>query len=220
VPLRYRIDPHRALLRVGIALAFALVVGGGVWLVDRSIPIAVLAGWDAGGLLLLSLSWASIGPADAAETHRRSASEDPGRTLVYVVVLITASASLLAATVLSRYVKTITPSEERLAVVLCIATVALAWLLLNTTFTQRYAHLYYRDDAEGIGGVEFPGGAAPTFFDFAYFAFTVGICFQVSDVAVTSSQIRRAVLLHAVIGFVFNTTLLAFVLNLLFGMAV
>ena len=82
---------------------------------------------------------------------------------------------------------------------------------------MRYAHLYYRDDAEGEGGLKFPGEHKPDDYDFAYFAFTIGMCFQVSDVLVTSRQIRRSVLFHAVISFAYNTVILALVLNLLFG---
>jgi uncharacterized membrane protein len=52
---------------------------------------------------------------------------------------------------------------------------------------------------------------------FAYFAFTIGMCFQVSDMCVTSPQIRRLVLMHAVISFTYNSIVLAFVLNLVFG---
>ena len=105
------------------------------------------------------------------------------------------------------------------AAALCLVTVALAWTMTHTAFTFRYAHLYYREDAEGVGGLDFPGELPPTYFDFAYFAFTVGMCFQVSDVCVTSHQIRRSVLLHAIISFAYNSIILAFVLNLVFGVA-
>src|SRR5205085_264873 len=99
----------------------------------------------------------------------------------------------------------------------CLLTVALSWAITHTSYTLRYAHLYYREDTEGVGGVELPGGGQPSYFDFAYFAFTVGMCFQVSDVVVTSAQIRRAVLGHAVLSFAYNTVILAFTLNLVFG---
>ena len=82
---------------------------------------------------------------------------------------------------------------------------------------MRYAHLFYRDAPGGEGGLAFPGPRKPDDFDFAYFAFTVGMCFQVSDVVVTSAQIRRAVLGHAVLSFAYNTVIVALVLNLLFG---
>ena len=91
--------------------------------------------------------------------------------------------------------------------------------MTHTAFTMRYARLYYREDAEGIGGVELPAKQAPAYFDFAYIAFTIGMCFQVSDICVTSHQIRRTVLLHAVISFAYNTVILAFVLNLVFAAA-
>jgi len=94
--------------------------------------------------------------------------------------------------------------------------VGTAWSLTHTSYTLRYAHLYYRDEG-GVGGLVFPGDRPPDDFDFAYFAYTIGMCFQVSDVVITSWQIRRAVLGHAVLSFAYNTVILALALNLLFG---
>jgi uncharacterized membrane protein len=184
----------------------------------RALPVvAALVGWDAAGLSLLALSWTNIVSADAQATHQRAAAEDPGRTLVYVIVVLTSAVSLLAATVLSRTARSMPVDTRQAVIAFCLATVALAWTMTHTAFTFRYAHLYYREDAEGVGGVTLPGGEAPAYFDFAYFAFTIGMCFQVSDACVTSHQIRRAVLLHAVISFAYNSVVLAFVLNLVFG---
>ncbi len=95
----------------------------------------------------------------------------------------------------------------------------LSWALTHTAFTLRYAHLSPREDAEGVGGIEFPGGGRPCYLDFAYLAFTIGMCFQVSDTTVCSRQIRSTVLLHAALSFFYNTAILAFVLNLVFGRA-
>jgi uncharacterized membrane protein len=214
---RRRIDPRRALIRVAIAIA--LGTGAGLaTLRSHGLAVASLSGWVVAALTLLTLSWGTIGPADAVRTRTRAGSEDPGRTIVYVVVLGASTVSLLSATFLSGHARTVAPTEGPLLIGLCLATVALAWLVTNTAFTLRYAHLYYREDDEGVGGVDFPGHEPPTYFDFAYLAFTVGMCFQVSDVCVTSHQIRRTVLLHAVLSFVYNTTILAFVLNLVFAM--
>jgi uncharacterized membrane protein len=181
--------------------------------------VAALVGWDTAGLVLLGLSWMIVSGANAHTTRERAGSEDPGRTLVYVLVVLTSAASLLAATLLSRSSHTVGARLSDMVAALCLATVALAWTMTHTAFTFRYAHLYYREDAEGVGGVTLPGDAPPAYFDFAYFAFTIGMCFQVSDVCVTSHQIRRAVLLHAVISFAYNSVILAFVLNLVFGLA-
>ena len=201
------------------ALVFGLGALAYQLLNHRSDMLAILAAWDAAGLVLLILSWFNIATANPAHTQQRAAADDPGRNAVYALVLITSAVSLLSATPLVRASKGLDPGESGLFLTLSVATVALSWALTHTAFTLRYAHLYYRPDAEGVGGVEFPGGQAPEYLDFAYLAFTVGMCFQVSDATISSSQIRRTVLLHAVLAFVYNTAILAFVLNLAFGRA-
>jgi uncharacterized membrane protein len=213
-----KIDPRRALARVAIAAA----VGVAAWLVVRErIPglASALVGWDMGSLVLLTLQWTVVFSADAHLTRARAGAEDPGRTLVYVIVVITSATSLLAATLLVREARSLPPDLARVVAGLCLATVALAWTSTHTAFTFRYARLYYREDSEGVGGVELPGKLPPTYFDFAYLAFTIGMCFQVSDVCITSRQIRRAALLHAVMSFGYNSAILAFVLQLVFGLA-
>ena len=210
--------PRYGLVRVGIALSCgvvaALVVGS-----RHSWPVSLISGWDVSSVLLLALAWLSIFFADAPETQSRAAADDPGRTAVYGLILLTCATSLLAAVFVQRQGAAVAPRSEAVLAALCLATVALSWTLTHTAFTLRYAHLYYREDPDGVGGAEFPGGAMPTYMDFAYFAFTVGMCFQVSDVQVTSQQIRRAVLLHATMSFLYNTAILAFVLNLVFNLA-
>jgi uncharacterized membrane protein len=213
-----RIDPRRAMVRVGISIAFGLAA---YVVAQPHLPgaPAIFVGWDIASFVLLVLSWAVIVPSRARETRERAGSEDPGRTLVYVIILVASAVSLLGATVLVRDARGLPPDLARVVAALCLATVALAWTTTHTAFTFRYAHLYYREDSEGIGGVDFPGKHPPTYFDFAYFAFTIGMCFQVSDVCVSSTQIRRAVLLHAVMSFAYNSIILAFVLNLVFSLA-
>jgi uncharacterized membrane protein len=178
-----------------------------------------LFGWDVFSLALLVLQWTIVFSADARLTRSRAGAEDPGRTLVYVIVVVTSTASLLAATLLVREAKSLPPDVSHVVAALCLATVALAWTTTHTAFTFRYARLYYREDHEGVGGLELPGKTPPTYFDFAYVAFTIGMCFQVSDVCITSRQIRRAALLQAVISFAYNSVILAFVLQLVFGLA-
>jgi len=210
------IDPRRAVGRVAISFAGGLAAFGIASLEVRPTGAAFIA-WDVFGLVLLVLSWAGIVRADARDTRHRAGSEDPGRTLVYVMVVLASAVSLTGATLLVRNPHTLPPELERAAAALCLLTVALAWTMTHTAFTFRYAHLYYREDREGVGGISLPGDLPPTYFDFAYFAFTIGMCFQVSDLCVTSHQIRRTVLLHAVISFAYNSIVLAFVLNLVFS---
>ena len=198
----------------------ACAVGAGLLgVVHSSTRIAALGAWDVGCLSLLLLSWLTIALCSVEATRARAAADDPGRTAVYLIVLITSGVSLIGTAALVRRAKLVAANEGDVLVALCLANVALSWALTQTSFALRYAHLYYREDQEGVGGVEFPGGAAPAYFDFAYFAFTIGMCFQVSDTTVSSPQIRRAVLLQATLSFVYNTAILAVVLNLAFGFA-
>ncbi len=217
---RHHLNPRHALTRVAVSLgsgAAAYAVASRF--LPSPAPAAPLLGWDAAGLVLLGMSWALFATADADLTRRRAADEDPGRRLVYAIVVLTSVVSILAATAMVATIHDLEPTSKHLMAGLCLVAVIDAWALTHTAFTFRYAHLYYREDAEGVGGVDFPGGHPPAYFDFAYFAFTVGMCFQVSDACISSPQIRRSVLLHAVISFAYNSILLAFVLNLVFGAA-
>ena len=211
-------DPRRAVGRMSTAAIVAVAVAALLSL-RFSWAVAVLSGWNAGGLVLTLAAWARIGSYGANRTSNRAAADDPGRTAVYALVLLTSAASLLAATVIVRHARAAPTAENGLLIVLCLITVVVSWTLTHTAFTLRYAHLYYREDKEGVGGIEFPGGGAPCYLDFAYLAFTVGMCFQVSDAVISSKQIRGTVLLHAALSFAYNTIILAFVLNLAFARA-
>jgi uncharacterized membrane protein len=165
----------------------------------------------------LSFIWWLIWTSDPRATQCRAAAADPGRTAVWVLVILASLFSVFAGIFVLRHAKTCEPDKSVLLVGLCVAAIVASWALTQTAYTLRYAHLYYRDDDEGEGGLTFPGDRKPDDLDFAYFAFTIGMCFQVSDVAITSPQIRRAVLSQALLSFTYNTVILALVLNLLFG---
>src|ERR671937_669060 len=106
----------------------------------------------------------SVLPTPACpSTRRRAATEDPGRTAVTVLVVLASLAGLIAETVLVRQPRVNAPREEAELIALCLATVVVSWTLTHSAFTLRYAHLYYREDSEGVGGAEFPGGAPPTY---------------------------------------------------------
>lgn len=203
---------HHALPRAAIAFLAAAGLAG--ILLAARVPwrIAALSGWNAGAAILLVFYWTAIARFDDKRTAERAAAEDPGRFTVNVLVLLTSGSSLLSTIALMH-------RANDAMVALSIADVLLSWTLTHTAFALRYAHLYYRPDDEGVGGVDFPGDAKPAYLDFAYLAFTVGMCFQVSDTSVSSPQIRREVLLHAALSFVYNVAILAFVVNVLGGLA-
>jgi uncharacterized membrane protein len=93
--------------------------------------------------------------------------------------------------------------------------VAVSWAVVHTVFTLRYAHLYFEDP---VGGIDFSSDADPDYRDFAYVAFTVGMTFQVSDTEIAKRTIRRAVLAHALLSYLFGAVILAVVINVLGGL--
>jgi uncharacterized membrane protein len=100
---------------------------------------------------------------------------------------------------------------------LIFVSLVLAWTFGNAVYTLHYAHLFYRRDANGNdhAGLEFPGTAEPLMSDFVYFAFTLGVAVQTSDVQVTSRHLRNVVTAHSVIAFFFNLGALALAINVL-----
>jgi uncharacterized membrane protein len=209
-------DPRSARGR----FVLALVVGGAtMFAVPERLSWAIrfVGGWDAGALVLLGLSWWIVLTADAPETRRRAGAEDPGRTTVMASVVVTAAVSLFAATIAMRHAKALEGSLAGLIVGLCMFAVAASWAVTHTAYTFRYAHLYYRDDGAGEGGLTFPGDEPPCDSDFAYFSFVIGMCFQTSDVTITARILRRDVLVHSLLSFLYNTAIVALTLNLVFG---
>jgi len=208
---------RRLLISAGIGMAIGSVMGVGVPSLGWAIHL--LSGWDAAGISLLVLAWWRIWHETAVETRRHAAAEDPGRTLVWLLVLLASTVSLFAAGFVMRRAHDIAPNGTAFCLLLglCLTAVVSAWALTHTAYSLRYAHLYYRDDEDGEGGLEFPGKLDPDGFDFAYFSFTLGMCFQVSDVCVTNRGIRRTVLSHALLSFLYNTVVLALALNLMLG---
>jgi uncharacterized membrane protein len=207
-------DPRSARAR----LLYAAVLGTLGWfLVPWRLQgtTHLLVAIDVSTLFLTAVSGYIIMSSGADETKRRAAAEDPGRALVWLIVMLTCMFGLFAAAVLMRQGKTASSFEGQLHIVLCIVTVVLAWLLTHASFTLRYAHLYYGGDDKG--GIDFPGDDDPDDHDFAYFAFTIGMTFQVSDTDVTSREIRRTVLRHGLLSFVYNTVIVALSINLVVG---
>jgi uncharacterized membrane protein len=209
-------DPHRALGRLLLALALGLLTAA---LIPARFGSALraIAAWDVAAVVVGSLSWLIILRTNVEDTRRHAAEDDPGRRAVGIMTILASGFSLLATAVVLRQARTLAPDTRDLFVLLCGLAVVSAWLLTHTAYTLRYAHLYYRDDQEGEGGLVFPGDGQPAYLEFAYFAFTIGMCFQVSDIGVSSRQIRRAALGHSLLSFLYNTAILATAVNLAVG---
>lgn len=209
---------HR-LIAFGVAAAVALLVYLLVppWL--RGVARFVVA-YDGGALALLFAFWQVVCGCDPEATRRRAALDDPGRNVVLIVVLSAVFVGLLAAIdILAHGPKMLNQTEKWVTYFIGIVAVTAGWFLVHTGYTFRYAHLYYSDaDSAAVpGGLRFPGTSKPADIDFAYFSFSIGTTFAVSDVEVTDTEIRREVLWHSIIAFAYNSVIVAMVINVLAG---
>ena len=179
----------RALGRSGVSILVATIAGI-VFSHWFSPVVAILGGWNAGGLTLLGLTWSLILRCDDAKTHALAGPEDPGRRAVYIVVTFTNTISLLAAIYVQRQAHNLVDGLERsLLVALCLLTVVLSWMVTHTSYTLRHAHLYYREDDEGIGGVEMPGQEKPSLLRLLPISRSRSECvFRVSDMTITRAH--------------------------------
>jgi uncharacterized membrane protein len=196
--------------------ALAFVAAGAGFFAAGIAPLrAVLAGFDVAALLFLILVVHLFAHADVAAIRRRARIEDAGRrTFLWtniafsVIVLLALAQEVLA----SRHGST-------RDIVLAAASLLLSWLYFNTIFALHYAHGYYGDSGRAGSGLEFPGNGEPDYWDFVYFAVTIGMTFQVSDVQVSERGLRRQVAVHALIAFFFNVVILALAVNIAAGRA-
>jgi uncharacterized membrane protein len=200
--------------RVLECLAVGLAAGGvaSPW---SPWQLSVLLGWIAAGGLLLARVWASIAPLDATLTRILAAREDDSRSSARVLLLSAAAVSLVAVAFgLSKATK-VPMTLDVLLTLSAVVGVVIAWAVVHTVYTLRYAHLYYGGDA--IGGIEYNSNEPPDYLDFAYVAFTIGMTFQVSDTNLQQSRVRRVALSHALISYVFGTAIIAVTINILAG---
>ena len=172
-----------------------------------------MIGWDAGAFVFAVLAWILILRTSPERTKARAGVEDPGRHAVFLVAIAASLFSLFAAVFVLRQLKTFPAHDVPIFSGLALAAVALSWVVTHTAFTLLYAHIYYRGSGDEPC-LKFDGPSAPRDLDFAYYAFTIGMCFQVSDVTIARSDVRASTLAHALVSFVYNTTILALALNL------
>jgi uncharacterized membrane protein len=208
--------------RILFSLALTIIV---FFLVRRSLgPNTVfLISWICFSFSSLVLTWITIFTSHPSEVRQIARIQDPSRTLIFLFVIFSAFISLFAIIALQREV----PNPKKVLdsqLILSVASVMLSWLLIHTLFTLRYAHIYYSCKSmekdmqkEHVGGLDFPSENEPDYLDFAYFSFVIGMTFQVSDVEISSRNIRRIALLHGMLSFVYNTVIVAFSINIISG---
>jgi uncharacterized membrane protein len=174
---------------------------------DWRLTTRLLVAWDTSLVLYLCLAYTTVISCGHDYIRRQAALQDDGRFLILIMTLVAAFASI-AAIVMELGVK----PQQTPQLMLAVVTIVLSWAAIHTTFALHYAHEYYR--GSDVGGLKFPGGSAPDYWDFVYFSFVVGMTAQVSDVGITDKIIRRTATAHGVTSFFFNTALLALMVNI------
>lgn len=207
--------------RLHAKLAVAVVIGAAVALSLSLMPFAshrttrLLIGWDVGVAFYLWLTRTMMRRADVAHIRRRASQQDEGAFIILVLTIGATLASLIAIVVELGGAKQAPDGSAILAALLAMTTILLSWAFVHTIFSLHYAHEYYGERGDGeIGGLTFPGGEAPDYWDFLYFSLVIGMTSQVSDVAITSKYIRRMAAVHGVLSFFFNVTVLALTVNM------
>jgi uncharacterized membrane protein len=171
--------------------------------------IAVLLGWAVAASGLLFWVWRISWPRDPEGTKRLA--EEEGRTRVTDTAVLGAAVASLAA-VVEGLLRAGTKDAVGVAtVVLGVLVVILSWALVNTVFALKYARRYY---SGGDGGIDFGQEEPPTYSDFTYVAFTVGMSFAVPDTQIVDTSIRKVALGHALLSYLFGTVVIAVAVNL------
>jgi uncharacterized membrane protein len=175
-----------------------------------------LMGWDAAVAILLLGTWRMMATTSVSELRLKAAQQDENATVILMVMIAAIAASLLGIVAeLSNARRSVQPAAE-IALPLC--TIVLSWLCMHVLFAIHYAHLYYSDS--GIPDPDHPGlifpekSPAPSYLEFVYFSFCIGMTYQVSDVMAATKNFRRLITLHGVLSFFYNTFVLALAVSL------
>lgn len=208
-----RAHPHLVVsATVGIVAGVVAVAAG--WGGDNVVSQS-LVGWNVGAWVYLVWTVWWMTHADHGRLIRVAKAQAEGAGVVLAIVAGAALASLGGVIVELSAAKAAGPSGALPHVLFALATVISSWLLVPTLFTLNYASLYH--GGARAGGLDFQDANPkfePDYSDFLYFSFTIAVASQTADVAVASRAMRRLALKQALLSFVFNTTILAFSINL------
>ena len=199
-----------------LAGAVAAVVTG----VVTSWWYAGVVGWIIACLIYVLWVWLHLWPLDAEGMRLHATREDPGIFMSDILIL-GASVASLAAVALILIRASHDPSAQRAAIGgVSVLSVALSWFLVHTLYAQRYAREYYMPPS---GGIDFPTqdgdvDEKPVFSDFVYVSFDLGMTYQISDTSVRSTRLRRIVMRHTLLSYLFGTVILASTINLVVGL--
>nr|ALS89353.1 protein of unknown function (DUF1345) [uncultured bacterium] len=172
-----------------------------------------VVGWDISVGLYVILALEMMARADVHQIRRHAAAQDEGAVVILVLTVAAALASLLAIVALLGTSSAGVTPRHPVDLALATLTIGLSWAFIHTMFALHYAHEFYAEN--GQRGMAFPGAEEePDYGDFLYFSLVIGMTSQVSDVGITTREIRRTVAIHGVVSFFFNAALLALTVNI------
>ncbi|GAA5175121.1 DUF1345 domain-containing protein [Niveibacterium umoris] len=179
----------------------------------------LIIGWNVGAWLYLALAVWLIFRAPHDHMRLRARLQDEGRIVVLALVVLAAVVSLAAIVAELQVVKDMQGVLKFAHIALTAATIVSSWAFTQVMFAFHYAHDYYLARARGEhGGLIFPECDAPDYVDFLYFACVIGTSGQTADVSIASPTMRRTGLVHCVLAYAFNTTVLALTINIASGL--
>lgn len=178
-----------------------------------------LVTWDVGAGLYLMLGWIMMNRSSEEHLRWRARIQDDGAAAILFLTVAAAIASLAAIILELSDLKSLSPMQRGQHVALVALTFATSWLIVHTAFALHYAHVYYvAGTRNGEAVLMFPQQEKPVYLDFLYFSMVIGMTSQTADVAIADTRMRRLVMTHGIVAFVFNTTLLALAINIAGGL--
>ena len=201
--------------RMGVAVLAGLIAGALATTLGIT-GAAPLVGWDVAGLTFIAWVWLTVARMDAEVTASHAVRENPGKTVADIILTVASIASLVAVGFVIVQAGNAEGAAKAALVALGILSVVISWSVVHTLYALKYARLYYGGKD---GGLEFQQKAKPRYVDFAYLAFTIGMTFQVSDTEIQDYTIRKTVLHHALLSYLFGTVIVATTINLVAGLS-
>lgn len=174
-----------------------------------------LIAWDIGVAFFLVSVGIMVAQFTLRGVRARASETDEGAIVILVLTVVAAMVSVVAIVELLGAAKTAGSETRGFYFGLAMTTIVLSWFFIHFIFALHYAHEFYGEGRDRqLGGLKFPDDDRPDYWDFIYFAFVLGMTFQVSDVQVTSKRLRRVVIAHGVISFFFSVCILALAVNI------
>lgn len=181
-----------------------------------SIISRVLVCWNSGVILFLGLIYSWMTGLSADQICTRYIEEDQSAEFILAIVVVAALLSVVAIVEPLAALKQMAGARRAGHIALAALTLVESWLLVPTMFTLHYADLFY-SVAEKDRPLAFPHTPKPVFWDFSYFSFTIAAACQTSDVSTTNRDVRKVVIVHTLVSFFFNASILGFAINVTAG---